>query len=185
MSKKRQQLIDTALPLFYEKGINSVGINEILSVSGIAKKTLYNHFTSKEELVLAALEQRNDNFIAWLTISLKEAKTDIEVVNKLFNGLSAWFSNTAIELGKFRGCFFINTSAEFSDPNSKISQYCRAHKQQVRQLIGQHLSTSNTELLDTICILKEGAISMAYVSHDLSMPPKCIKIIEKFVYTPK
>jgi AcrR family transcriptional regulator len=66
MSKKRQQLIDTALPLFYEKGINSVGINEILSVSGIAKKTLYNHFTSKEELVLAALEQRNDNLMAYL-----------------------------------------------------------------------------------------------------------------------
>lgn len=56
MSKKRQQLINIALQLFYEKGINSVGINEILSVSGIAKKTLYNHFTSKEDLVLAALE---------------------------------------------------------------------------------------------------------------------------------
>ena len=181
MSKKRQQLIDIALQLFYERGINSVGINEILSVSGIAKKTLYNHFTSKEELVLAALEKRNDNFITWLDMSLKEANTDIEVVNKLFNGLSAWFSNSAVELGNFRGCFFINTSAEFSDPNSKISLYCREHKQQVRQLISQRLSQSNTELLDTICVLKEGAITMAYVNHDLSMPPKCIKMIEKLL----
>lgn len=179
MSKKRQQLIDIALQLFYEKGVNSVGINEILTVSGIAKKTLYNHFTSKEALVLATLKQCNDNFIAWLEMNLKETNTDIEVVNKLFNGLSAWFSNTAIELGHFRGCFFINTSAEFSDPNSEISQYCRAHKQQVRHLISQHLSTSNIELLDTICLLKEGAITIAYVNHDLSMPPKCIKILEK------
>lgn len=181
MSKKRQQLIDIALQLFYERGINSVGINEILSVSGIAKKTLYNHFASKEELVLAALKKRNDNFIAWLDISLKEANTDIEVVNNLFNGLSAWFSNSAVELGNFRGCFFINTSAEFSDPNSKISQYCREHKQQVRQLISQYLSTPNTEILDIICVLKEGAITMAYVNHDLSTPPKCIKIIEKLL----
>ncbi|NQY88902.1 MAG: TetR/AcrR family transcriptional regulator [Colwellia sp.] len=181
MSKKRQQLIDTALQLFYQRGINSIGINEILTVSGIAKKTLYNHFTSKEELVLAALKQRNDNFIAWLDMSLKEANTDIEVVNKLFNGLSAWFSNSAVELGSFRGCFFINTSAEFSDPSSKISQYCRDHKQQVRQLIAQHLSPSNSELLDTICVLKEGAITMAYVNHDLSMPAKCIKILEKLL----
>lgn len=181
MSKKRQQLIDIALQLFYEKGIHSVGINEILTVSGIAKKTLYNHFTSKEDLVLAALKQRNDNFIAWLEMNLKGANTDIEVVNKLFNGLSAWFTNTAVELGNFRGCFFINTSAEFSDPSSRVSQYCLDHKQQIRQLISQHLSTSNTELLDTICTLKEGAITMAYVSRDLSMPAKCIKIVEKLL----
>lgn len=181
MKNKRQQLINTALQLFYEKGVNCVGINEILNVSGIAKKTLYNHFTSKEALVLATLKQRNINFITWLDTNLKEAKTDVELVNKLFNGLSSWFSNTAIELGNFRGCFFINTSAEFSDPSSSISQYCRDHKQQVRQLIGQYLSTSNTELLDTICILKEGAITIAYVNHDLSMPPKCIKIIEKLL----
>lgn len=181
MNAKRQQLIDIALQLFYERGINSVGINEILSVSGIAKKTLYNHFNSKEALILAALKQRNDNFIAWLDLCLKKANTDIEVVNNLFNGLSAWFSNTAVELGNFRGCFFINTSAEFSDQNSKISQYCREHKEQVRQIISQHLSTSNTELIDTICLLKEGAITMAYVNHDLSMPPKCIKIVEKLL----
>lgn len=181
MSKKRQQLIDVALKLFYEKGINSVGINEVLTVSGIAKKTLYNHFNSKEELILAALKQRNDNFIAWLDINLSEASTDLEVVNKLFDCLFTWFSNTAVELGKFRGCFFINTSAEFSDPTSKISQYCRAHKEQVRQLIAQHLTKPDTELLDTICLLKEGAITMAYVNHDVSMPTKCIKIIEKMI----
>lgn len=181
MSKKRQQLIDIALQLFYERGVNSVGINEILSVSGIAKKTLYNHFPSKEDLVLATLKQRNDNFLVWLEVTLNEADTDIEVVNKLFYGLSAWFANTAVELGNFRGCFFINTSAEFSDPSSKISQYCQAHKQQVRQIINQHLSQSNPELLDTICVLKEGAITMAYVNHDLSMPKKCIEIIKKIL----
>lgn len=114
-------------------------------------------------------------------MSLKEANSDIEVVNNLFCGLSAWFSNSAVALGNFRGCFFINTSAEFSDPNSKISQYCREHKQQVRQLISQRLSQSNTELLDTICVLKEGAITMVYVNHDLSMPKKCIKIVEKLL----
>lgn len=181
MSKKRQQLINTSLQLFYEKGINSIGINEVLSVSGIAKKTLYNHFKSKDDLVLAALKQRNNNFIMWLDTSLKEAKTDIEVVNNLFNGLSAWFTNSASALGDFRGCFFINTSAEFSDPNSDISLYCRDHKQQVRQVIAQYLSQPNDEILDTICLLKEGAITMAYVNHDLSMPAKCIKIVERML----
>ena len=48
MNDKKKLLIDTALHLFYENGINSVGINEILKVSGVAKKTMYNHFKSKD-----------------------------------------------------------------------------------------------------------------------------------------
>ncbi|HFG1889890.1 TPA: TetR/AcrR family transcriptional regulator, partial [Vibrio cholerae] len=48
MNPKRQLLIDTALNLFYKNGINSIGINEVISVSGIAKRTLYSHFESKE-----------------------------------------------------------------------------------------------------------------------------------------
>lgn len=180
MNDKRQILIDTALQLFYAKGINSIGINEILKVSGIAKKTLYNHFESKDSLVLAALEQRNSIFITWLETILKKAKTDKEIIENLFNALTAWFSNLIPELGDFRGCFFINTSAEFSDPSSDISLYCQYHKQQVRELIGKHLSASNEELLDAICILKEGAITRAYVENDLLTAHKCIKILAKF-----
>ena len=179
MNDKRQILIDTALSLFYAKGVNSIGINEILRVSGIAKKTLYNHFDSKDALVLAALEQRNGIFINWLEVRLNKAKTDKELVEKLFNALTAWFSNLIPELGDFRGCFFINTSAEFSDPSSDISLYCQYHKQQVRELIGKHLSASNEELLDAICILKEGAITTAYVENNLFTPQKCIKILSK------
>ncbi|MDF4603837.1 TetR/AcrR family transcriptional regulator, partial [Vibrio parahaemolyticus] len=55
MNKKKQLLIDTALSLFYKQGINSIGINEVLKVSGVAKRTLYSHFESKEALILAAL----------------------------------------------------------------------------------------------------------------------------------
>lgn len=80
MNNKRQILIDTALNLFYEKGINSIGINEILKVSGIAKKTLYYHFESKNALVLATLKQRNNTFIKWLEHILGDPKIDKEVV---------------------------------------------------------------------------------------------------------
>ena len=56
----------------------------------------------------------------------------------------SWFIGNEPELGDFRGCFFINTSAEFSDPKSEISCYCRYHKDQVRQLIKSKL-TNNSE----------------------------------------
>ncbi|EPJ44277.1 MAG: transcriptional regulator, TetR family [Osedax symbiont Rs1] len=179
MTSKRQLLIDTALQLFYENGVNSVGINKILKVSGIAKKTLYHHFNGKEALILAALSQRNNNFIRWLESHLKNSTTDQQLIENLFNALTTWFTNSAAELGDFRGCFFINTSAEFCDPSSQIAKYCQFHKRQVRAIIGKYLSSPNSQLLDALCLLKEGAITTAYVTNDLDAAQKCLWITAK------
>ena len=77
MNKKSELLIDTALALFYTKGINSIGINEILKTSGVAKRTLYSHFESKEALILAALNQRHKKFITWLAEQLSETELSL------------------------------------------------------------------------------------------------------------
>ncbi|KJY81936.1 transcriptional regulator [Vibrio galatheae] len=166
MSKKRQILIDTALELFYRNGINSIGINEILKSSGVAKRTLYTDFDSKEALILAALHQRHERFIDWLENKLLDSQSDTQVIQNLFNALASWFDNQEPELGNFRGCFFINTSAEFSDTGSEISRFCYQHKQQVRSVIQRHLHNQDPLLLESICLLKEGAITTAYMSGD-------------------
>lgn len=178
MNEKRELLIDTALALFYTKGINSIGINEILKTSGVAKRTLYNHFESKESLVLAALNRRHLKFITWLEEQLSGTESDQEVISQLFNALGNWFDNKEPRLGDFRGCFFINTAAEFSDKGSEISRYCNLHKEEVRQLIKKKLSNSSPHLLDAICIMKEGAITTAYVTGKGSeVTSKCIKLL--------
>ncbi|WP_117232653.1 TetR/AcrR family transcriptional regulator [Vibrio maerlii] len=164
MSKKRQLLVDTALDLFYHQGVNNIGINEILKVSGVAKRTLYSHFESKDALLLAALEQRHNNFIDWLAKELKGADSQQQVIDQVFGGLEKWFTNQAEQLGRFRGCFFINTSAEFSDIESDVVKYCRFHKAEVKALISRHLLSKNHNLLDAICIMKEGAITTAYMT---------------------
>ena len=180
VSKKRQQLIDTALTLFYQSGIHSVGINEILAVSGIAKRTLYIHFESKEALIFAALQQRHEVFITWLEQKLAKTTSDKQVIQTLFSALESWFCNKEPELGDFRGCFFINTSAEFSDINSDIFTFCHHHKQQVKQVIANHLTSKNSELIDAICIMKEGAIVTAHLSgNGTEVTANCIKILEK------
>ena len=63
---KKQQLVETALSLFYRHGVHAVGINQILEQSAVAKKTLYHHFVSKDELLLATLELRHQRFYQWL-----------------------------------------------------------------------------------------------------------------------
>lgn len=177
MNDKRALLVETALDLFYRKGINSVGINEVLTASGVAKKTLYHHFSGKEALVLATLEERDKRFLQWLEPQLKGSDSDQELVEKLFGALTIWFHNRAPELADFQGCFFINTSAEFPKQESEISGYCAKHKQNVRQLISRYLSSGNPALLDMICMLKEGAIVSAYTCNDLDAAEKCIGII--------
>ncbi|WP_108125480.1 TetR/AcrR family transcriptional regulator [Saccharospirillum mangrovi] len=181
MNEKRQALLETALGLFYSHGVQSIGINEVLKVSGIAKKTLYHHFPSKEALVLAALKERNRRFLAWLEPQLAKGETDAEVVENLFEALDAWIHDDAKELGKFRGCFFVNTSAEFGDVNSDIAQYCRLHKQQVRARIGHYLVSKDEAFLDSICLLKEGAISSAYVSNDLEAAIKGLRAAKALI----
>ncbi|MGP8305317.1 TetR/AcrR family transcriptional regulator [Vibrio sp. YIC-376] len=182
MSKKRQLLVDTALSLFYTHGINSIGINEILSVSGVAKRTLYTHFASKEALVLAALQQRHDTFASWLEQKLAGATSDKELIHRLFSALASWFSSQEPQLGNFRGCFFINTSAEFSDLNSEVARFCGYHKEEVRQIIASHLTSNDSSLIDAICIMKEGAIVTAHVSgNGQEVATKCITILDRLM----
>ncbi len=178
MSKKRQLLIDTALELFYRNGVNSIGINEILKTSGVAKRTLYTDFESKEALVLAALEQRHKVFIDWLEAKLQGATSDQQLIDNLFRALASWFNSAEPSLGDFRGCFFINTSAEFSDTSGEVSRFCHQHKQQVRQLIQKHMNNQDPLLLDSICVLKEGAITTAYMSgKGDSVVSQCLDIL--------
>jgi len=101
MSQKRQQLIDTALELFYRNGIHSIGINEVLHTSGVAKRTLYSHFKSKDELVLAALTQRHQVFVDWLQTKLALSTNDQTLTQILFDALASWF-----RVQRFRSRYF-------------------------------------------------------------------------------
>jgi AcrR family transcriptional regulator len=180
MNKKRKLLIDTSLSLFYAYGINSIGINEILKVSGVAKQTLYSHFESKESLILASLEQRHMNFIEWLEGKLQGSNSNEKLIIKLFSALNSWFNGSEPILGDFRGCFFINSSAEFSNDSSDISLFCKKHKQKVREIIALHMAEKNPLLLDAICIMKEGSITSAYVTGDYSSAMKCIPVLRQY-----
>lgn len=166
MNEKRQHLVATALQLFYQKGINSVGINELLKSAGVAKRTLYLHFASKEELALAALQVRHQVFIDWLVHNLSGATSDLDLIQKLFTALNGWFSNTDSTLGHFRGCLFINTLAELGEQDSPLTQQCVAHKLEVKKVIAEHMSKPSPQLLEAIFTMQEGAIVSATMSNN-------------------
>lgn len=75
-SDRREHLIETALQLFYQHGYHATGIDTILAASGVAKRTLYKHFASKDALILAVLRRRDAQFRTWFTQSLEQRLAD-------------------------------------------------------------------------------------------------------------
>ena len=167
---KRQQLINTAFMLFYRLGIHAVGINQILQESGIAKKTLYHYFPSKEALISAVVAYREQTFMQWLEahLSVKTARP-AKLIEAFFDALDEWVQGRAIPLNEFHGCFFINTCAEFSDPQHTLHQQCAAHKDTVIKLLQNRLLSAGLSsqqagsLARTLGLLKEGVIVQAHV----------------------
>ena len=172
MSAKREHLIKTAFELFYQKGIHAVGINEILATSKVAKKTLYNHFSSKEELVLAAVQYRDSLFRNWLSEYLDAAQGGQDKVDALFSAIDDWFNNRTDKLLPFQGCFFINVGGEYGQPADPIHQQCALHKRKIEEMIAGIVQPLNLDavqarqLTDALCLLKEGAISQAHIAGD-------------------
>ena len=175
---KRQQLIQTAFELFYEHGIHAVGINQILQTAGVAKKTLYNHFASKDELIQAVVDYRDENFYNWLASRVDQVKPGYDGLNELFDAVDDWINNKVSLLTDFHGCFFINTCAEFNDPHHPLHQQCQQHKNRVNRLIERQIRALGISesaidyVTESISLLKEGAIVMAHVQGDLNSAEK-------------
>ena len=165
-SVKRDQLVDTALDLFYRDGFHATGVDKILEKAGVARMTLYNHFKSKDELILAALRRRDEKFRnSFMRAVERLGKTPRDRLLAIFDALEEWFS------GKdYSGCMFINASAEFARPDDPIHMVAGEHKNlilnYVRELTKSAGATEPDALADGLMLLMEGAIVMSYVAGD-------------------
>ncbi len=170
---KAQQLITTAFTLFYRDGVHATGINSVLSASGIAKKTLYAYFKSKDELIAATIRYRDEIFSAWIKDRVSRVEKGKNAIYELFTALNDWFNNQVPEIAAFQGCYFINVAAEYNDVGNPIHRLCADHKRSILELIRFHVVASDVKkedidkMTDYIAMLKEGAIIQASMLGDL------------------
>ena len=158
MQPRKQHLIDTALLLFNQYGYHATGIDLILSQSGVSKATLYKHYRSKDELILAVLQQRHEQVLTMLSSKIDEApKVEEARVSALFDALHSWFNSDS-----FYGCNFINASAEYADANNPIHIVSAQHKLAITKLIREQITNKESDKAEQICLLAEGAIVMAH-----------------------
>jgi AcrR family transcriptional regulator len=124
MSRKRQELIDTAIELFAQNGFHGTGIDRIAEQAGVSKKTMYHHFRSKEELILAALKQHDGQFRNYFMKSVDQVSgSPYDKLLGIFDVAHAWFSDRS-----FYGCMFINAVGEYSHSDSAIRSACQDFK---------------------------------------------------------
>ena len=157
----RQRILDTADRLFYAEGVRAVGIDRIIAESGVAKMTLYSHFRSKDDLILAVLQYREPRFMAWFGESMeRHVGEGMDRLGALFAALKEWFETPA-----FRGCAFINASVELADPGHPGSVFARDHKRRfldfLAKLIEDSLGLMAARQSAAISLLIQGAIITA------------------------
>ena len=131
MSSKADQLIQAALELFNERGYRATGIDAILARAGVAKMTLYKHFRTKDDLVLAALRRADEQSRREMFAEIERRATEPrERMLALFDYASDWVSGDG-----FRGCLFIRATGEFSEGDGPIRDACTEHSALVTRYI--------------------------------------------------
>lgn len=171
MNKKpndtREKILATAEQLIYQNGIHATGMDLLVKTSGVARKSIYRYFATKDDVAAAALNARDARWMHWFRTECDKGTTPQERILNMFTVLKGWFESDG-----FRGCAFINTAGEVGDPADPVRQIAKLHKQKLLdytlELTGQlHIEQPST-LARKLLILMEGAITMSHVMGDYS-----------------
>lgn len=155
----RGRLLATARALFLTEGIRATGIDRVIAESDVAKATLYHHFATKEDLVVAVLEALLADWVTAAEDVDDPEATAAERVGLLFDALA-----DSVRQGRFRGCPFSNAITEL--PSSRkvrrvAERYRAAQLAHVGALVGRG---PDDPLCHHIVLLLEGATAMTKVS---------------------
>ncbi|MGW0816951.1 TetR/AcrR family transcriptional regulator [Streptomyces viridiviolaceus] len=163
---KRDFIVEEASRLFYEHG-TGVGVDTLTRELGIAKMTLYKHFPTKDELIVACLRHIDDRYRDRLRACTEGDYAPEERILSIFDSLRDWFTTPS-----FRGCAFINATVELADPDHPAHDAVVEHKQRTREwvagLVAECGITEVEFIARQIVQLMEGAITTALVENDAS-----------------
>lgn len=160
---KRDDLLDLAMRLFNRHGYHATGVDRIMEETGIAKTTLYRHFGSKEELIVAALAKLDEQARDELRQFVEDASSDPrERLLATFGQLKVWLEDC-----DFKGCPFVAAAAEYSGRNDPVCEQVRLHKRLTlayfEELARAAKLPDPKSIAKQIMLLHEGAIAYAQV----------------------
>jgi len=178
----RDKIVSVAGRLFYEQGYNNTGINQVIDEAGIAKASLYNHFNSKTDLLIAYLNSFGENWFAGADRLLSTINDPKQKLLALFD-----YRINNQRKANYGGCAFIKISAEVEPDETEIFELVQGFKQRLQKYIHALVVKANESkiltdemLTDTAYLLMEGGLSAAAIfkhTKDLEKGKKILKTL--------
>ncbi len=163
-SDTRQRILDGAYRLFYESGFARAGMDAIAAAAGITKRSLYQHFDSKDSLLAAVMAQQHDLVLARIRQWI-ESDTDSPraMVEALFDHLARWAASPG-----WRGAGFSRAALEFADlPGHPARRAARRHKRAVEDSLREALARRGCPaaevLAQELMLLIEGSLNLVLI----------------------
>ncbi|MCQ3030973.1 TetR/AcrR family transcriptional regulator [Pseudomonas syringae] len=161
----QDKILQTAEQLIYTNGIHAMGMDLLVRTSGVARKSIYRYYATKEDVAVNALSARDVRWMHWFRTETDKATSPEARILEMFTVLKGWFESEG-----FRGCAFINTAGEIGDAEDPIRQLAKAHKQKLFDYALELCQQLNIEQPDVLAkqllILIDGAITLALVMGD-------------------
>src|SRR5512132_2861322 len=156
----RERIVAVAGELFYRDGFRAVGVDSIIASAGVAKTTLYHHFPSKDDLIVAYLERANERFWGWFDAAVAAEREPRAKLMALFESVARLAASP-----ECLGCTFQGTAAEFPAADHPGHRVASAHKQAVlqrlRELAAQAGAREPSQLAGELLLLMDGAFAAA------------------------
>ena len=151
MDDKKHAIVVRTQAYLAQYGFHATGVEQLAAAAGITKRTLYNHFGSKEQLILATMHYRDQVWLERLQGFL-QAQAPSHALVAYVDYLAHW-----IQQEDFYGCYFINASAEYQDPSHPVHVAAHEHKQRVHQALSERLPYSPAHTHDAVvCVMTMG-----------------------------
>lgn len=159
----QQQVLAAADALFYERGVQAVGMDAIRTASGVSLKRLYQLFGSKDELIEAYLKHRDELWNTMLAEHVDPAKEPRDRILAAFDFLNDWFQQP-----DYRGCAFINSFGELGTVSPRVAELAAKHKadfqRRLTELAEDAGAADAARLAEYLILLSEGAITRSSIS---------------------
>src|SRR5262245_41186050 len=166
-SATRRRLTEAAVRRFYRDGFRNVGLEQVLTDVGISKTAFYKHFDCKEDLVLAALEMKNQ----WLQDTFRQMVR--ECGGPTFVGQFRALldvEDRIINEDEFQGCIFVNVAMEYPLPHDPAHIAAAKHKHAIEEIIremAEHAGVAEPrQMARELCLIMEGAYVTRQVTGD-------------------
>ncbi|MDQ0300290.1 AcrR family transcriptional regulator [Salibacterium salarium] len=156
-SAKKDTLLQVAERLFYEHGFRGVGLKQIISEANIATMTLYNHFSSKDNLVEEVLKQREERYWSYLDSHVEMDSDSPFILAVEAHGL--WLKEQS-----YKGDMFLRAIEDYAGTDNEIENIARGHKFKLlryfRELAQRKGKNNERDLANQFTLLLEGTTSM-------------------------